>query len=76
MRYLTPLQINEFFVEKTRGISSAGFGDPAFKKVDLGFSNAEEAFRSKTNRELLRGYLVFQLCTVNYLVDHNKEVKN
>ena len=47
--------------------------DPAYEKIDLSFCNTEDAFRAKTNLELLRGYLVFQLCSINYIVDNNKE---
>lgn|SRR6218665_3128812 len=50
------------------------FQDPAYDKIDLSFENAAEAFRSKTNWELIRAYTVFQLCSVKYVVDHNKQV--
>lgn len=42
--------------------------------VDLSFNNAEEAYRSKGNFEIIRSLLVFNLCSINYLVDKNKEV--
>jgi len=48
--------------------------DPAFERIDLSFSNAREAYRSKKNTELLRGYLVFQLCSINYIVERNKQL--
>jgi len=48
--------------------------DPAFDKLDLSFSNAQEAYRAKRNSELLRGYLVFQLCSFRFVVDNNKQV--
>ncbi|ESO00677.1 hypothetical protein HELRODRAFT_82857 [Helobdella robusta] len=54
--------------------SAVGFDDPAIAKLDPSFNNPQEAFRSKTNFELIRGYLVFQLCSINYLVDNNKKV--
>jgi hypothetical protein len=48
--------------------------DPAFNKIDLSFENAREAYMSKTNLEVLRCLVVFQLCSVNVLVEKNKQV--
>jgi len=39
--------------------------------LDLSFGNAEAAFRSKTSLEILRAYVVFSLCSSNYLVENN-----
>lgn len=50
------------------------FHDPAYDKLDLSFENAAEAYRSKTNLELVRAYAVFQLCSFKYVVEHNKQV--
>ncbi len=47
---------------------------PAQQQLDLTFSDAKTAFRSKTNFELLRGYLVFQLCGVKFILDNQKMV--
>jgi hypothetical protein len=43
-------------------------------KLDLSFEDSKTAFKSKTNLQLLRGYLVFQLCSFNILVDNQKAV--
>lgn len=40
--------------------------------LDITFEDAKAAFKSKTNMELLRGYVVYQLCSIEYLVDNNK----
>jgi len=48
--------------------------DPAREKIDTMFENAKDAYRSKTNCELLRGYSVFHMCSVRLLVDKNKQV--
>ena len=48
--------------------------DPAREKIDTMFDNAKEAFTSKTNFELMRGYTVFQMCSVKLFVDKNKQV--
>ena len=52
--------------------SVAGAARPA--RVEIDFENTKEAYRSKSNVELLRSLLVFKLCTFDILVDKNKEV--
>lgn len=39
--------------------------------LDLTFSDTRTAFQSKTTWEVLRGYLVFTLCSSKYLVQNN-----
>ena len=58
-------------VPETSGLFTS---DPAYSRIDVSFENAREAFKSKTNLELLRAYLVLQLCSVRPLVKKNKEV--
>lgn len=48
--------------------------DDGHPTIDLSFANPQEAYRSKTTRELLRAYFVFQLCSVQFIVDHNKKL--
>lgn len=48
--------------------------DPAYARIDQSFENAKEAYMSKTNAELLRCYVVFQLCSVNAFVEKNKQL--
>lgn len=48
--------------------------DEAREKIDTTFENAKTAYTSKTNFELLRGYTVFQLCSVKLFVSSNKQV--
>ncbi|XP_052801193.1 proline dehydrogenase 1, mitochondrial-like [Mya arenaria] len=43
-------------------------------ELDLSFSNAQEAYRSKTTKELLRAYFVFQLCSVPIIVKNNQKL--
>ncbi|KAM9307024.1 proline dehydrogenase 1, mitochondrial isoform 2-T2 [Pholidichthys leucotaenia] len=47
--------------------------DP-LEKIHIDFDNTREAYRSKNSLELLRSLLVFKLCTVDLLVDKNKEL--
>jgi hypothetical protein len=43
-------------------------------KLDLKFENSEIAFKSKSALQLLRGLLVFQLCSIKPLVDNQNQV--
>jgi len=54
--------------------SSSTVYDEAREKIDTTFENAKAAFTSKTNFELLRGYTVFQMCSVKLFVNKNKQV--
>lgn len=44
----------------------------ANKTIDLSFNDSKAAFKSKSNFELIRGYLVFQLCGIKFLLDNQK----
>ena len=44
------------------------------KTLDLSFNDSKTAFQSKSNFELFRAYVVFQLCGINFLLDHQKTV--
>ena len=48
--------------------------DPAFTAIDLSFENYEEAYKSKSNLDLFRALMVFNVCTINPIVDNNKVV--
>ncbi|KAL6096908.1 prodh [Pungitius sinensis] len=47
---------------------------PPRSAVHVDFDNTQEAYRSKGNVELLRSLLVFKLCTIDVLVEKNKEM--
>ncbi|XP_075218493.1 proline dehydrogenase slgA isoform X2 [Lycorma delicatula] len=42
--------------------------------LDTGFDNPKAAFKSKTTWEVLRAYLVYTLCSSNYLVENNMQL--
>lgn len=42
--------------------------------LDTGFADPNAAFKSKTTWELVRAYLVYVMCSSNYLVEHNMQV--
>ncbi|PWA26898.1 hypothetical protein CCH79_00000892 [Gambusia affinis] len=48
--------------------------DVRLKRVHIDFDNTEDAYKSKNNIELLRSLLVFNLCTIDILVEKNKEL--
>ena len=43
-------------------------------ELDLTFLDHQAAFKSKTTWEVLRAYIVFNLCTIKPLVDNNEMV--
>lgn len=44
-----------------------------YQRLDLTFENTKEAFKSKSNWELWRQYIVLRLCGIDYLVQHNAQ---
>lgn len=50
--------------------------DTQLNKIHIDFDNTQEAYKSKGNMELLRSLLVFKLCTIDVLVEKNKEVSS
>lgn len=45
-----------------------------YKRIDLSFENAKEAFKSKSNFELARALLVFRCCQIDFLVQNNQRI--
>ncbi|KAF4074225.1 hypothetical protein AMELA_G00237080 [Ameiurus melas] len=43
-------------------------------EIRVDFEQTREAYKSKGSAELLRGLLVFKLCSYDFLVDRNKEI--
>lgn len=43
--------------------------------LDITFEDAKAAFKSKTNLELMRAYVVYTLCSFNSLVENNMQVR-
>ncbi|KOB64742.1 Proline oxidase, mitochondrial [Operophtera brumata] len=43
-------------------------------ELDLSFNSPKDAFKSKKTSELVRAYFVYQICSVNWLVENNDMV--
>lgn len=43
--------------------------------LDASFDDAHAAYKSKTTWEILRAYIVYTLCSSNYLVENNMKVR-
>ncbi|KAL0818081.1 hypothetical protein ABMA28_008614 [Loxostege sticticalis] len=51
-----------------RVLSSA---PPTRDELDLNFNSPKDAFKSKKTSELVRAYVVYQICSINWLVENN-----
>lgn len=54
--------------------SAVGRSQSQKDPLDITFEDAKAAFKSKTNWELMRAYIVYTLCSFEYLVDNNMKV--
>lgn len=45
-------------------------------ELDLSFNDHQAAFKSKTTWEVLRAYIVYQLCSITVLVEYNMKVSS
>lgn len=59
---------------KGQSLTIGSFSVVQKPKLDLTFEDSKTAFKAKTNLELLRGLLVFQLCGINLLIDNQKSL--
>ncbi|CAB3406802.1 unnamed protein product [Caenorhabditis bovis] len=48
--------------------------DECYNRLDLSFKNTKEAFKSKSNTELVRALVVLRLCGIKPLVDNNQAI--
>lgn len=52
-----------------RGIRA--LSTPSRDDLDLSFNSPKDAFKSKKTSELVRAYLVYQICSINWIVENN-----
>ncbi|PIO67894.1 hypothetical protein TELCIR_10343 [Teladorsagia circumcincta] len=45
-----------------------------YSNLDLSFENTQEAFKSKTNSDIIRALLVLRMCGIEPLVKHNQRI--
>lgn len=64
--------------EALRGSAAVGQAGPGQRRdvLDATFDDAHAAYKSKTTWEILRAYIVYTLCSSNYLVENNMKVSN
>lgn len=48
--------------------------DSQLPALDLSFNSSKEAYRSKSTAEIARALFVFNMCSIPFLVNHNKTV--
>lgn len=59
----------------TPRLSSLSTNHLTTKKIqNIDFENTSLAFKSKSNLQLIRTYFVFQLCSINFLVNNQMKV--
>ncbi|VVC94400.1 unnamed protein product, partial [Leptidea sinapis] len=58
-------------VNGPRGVRILSTPPTSRDDLDLTFSNSKEAFKSKKTSELVRAYLVYQICSINWIVENN-----
>ncbi|XP_063989114.1 proline dehydrogenase 1, mitochondrial isoform X2 [Diachasmimorpha longicaudata] len=57
-----------------RGYASESGGQPVTRQIDpldLKFNDPVASFKSKTTMELVRAYIVYQFCSIDYVVENN-----
>ncbi|CAF4885699.1 unnamed protein product [Pieris macdunnoughi] len=61
-------------VNAPRGIRVLSTSSQGKDDLDLTFSNPKDAFKSKKTSELIRAYFVYQICSINWIVENNDMV--
>lgn len=61
-------------VTAPRNLRALSSGPAPRDELDLSFNSPKEAFKSKKTSELVRAYLVYQICSINWLVENNDMV--
>ncbi|KPJ01142.1 Proline dehydrogenase 1, mitochondrial [Papilio xuthus] len=54
-----------------RGLRALSSSPRTTDDLDLTFNSPRDAFKSKKTSELVRAYLVYQICSINWIVENN-----
>ncbi|KPJ12958.1 Proline dehydrogenase 1, mitochondrial [Papilio machaon] len=57
-----------------RGLRALSSSPRTTDDLDLTFNSPRDAFKSKKTSELVRAYLVYQICSINWIVENNDMV--
>ncbi|XP_012552471.1 proline dehydrogenase 1, mitochondrial isoform X2 [Bombyx mandarina] len=64
--------LRRLVVNAPRNVRVLSTPSPASRdELDLTFNSPKDAFKSKKTSELVRAYFVYQICSVNWLVENN-----
>ncbi|XP_072934666.1 proline dehydrogenase 1, mitochondrial isoform X1 [Epargyreus clarus] len=58
-------------VNAPRSVRVLSSAPPSRDDLDLSFNSPKDAFKSKKTSELVRAYLVYQICSINWIVENN-----
>ncbi|XP_046385628.1 proline dehydrogenase 1, mitochondrial isoform X1 [Ischnura elegans] len=81
-RSLVFVETSPYACKSTHATGAIGFdstldkaeSNPRRDKLDLSFEDTHAAFKSKTNWEIFRAYIVYTICSSNYLVENNMKL--
>lgn len=68
------VNLNQLALKSTAASAPASTPVSPKDPLDITFEDAKAAFKSKTTWELYRAYIVYTLCSFEYLVEHNMKV--
>lgn len=68
------VNLNQLALKSTAASAPASTPVSPKDPLDITFEDAKAAFKSKTTWELYRAYIVYTLCSFEYLVEHNMKI--
>ena len=71
---ILPLKWRSTAVVREKTLDNNELSKSTTKQRIISFDDPQIAYRCKSTRELLRAYIVFRLCSISFLVDHQYKV--